>query len=192
MATESLAILGGAFDPIHLGHLTIAQTALQQFELDKVLFVPSYLPDNSHKKIGTPFEHRCAMVKLAMKDMEKCELSEIESSLEPPTYTVKMLEAIKHCHPDAELTMLVGADSLEQMDTWHQPEKIFKLAKVAAAARIGFRQQSHFPFIRLEMPEIQISATELRESIRAGRSVRFLVPDAVIDYIEANHLYRED
>lgn len=190
--SENLGILGGAFDPVHLGHLTIAQTAISQFALDQVLFVPTFAPANSHKIIPTSFEHRCAMIKLAIDGFENYALSTIESEIEPPTYTIKMLERLKALYPQAELTFLMGADSLSQIDSWHQPEKICKLARIAVAARSGHRHQSHYPFVRLDMPEIDISATELRSSIRAGHSVRFLVPDAVIAYIESHQLYREE
>ncbi len=190
--SESIGILGGAFDPIHLGHLTIAQTALDQFGFDRVLFVPSGAPINSHKVIPTTFEHRCAMINLAIESNPKFELSKIEAEIEPPTFTIKVLERLKQLHPQAELTFLMGADSLEQLDSWHQPDKIFRLARVAVAGRSGHRHQSQYPFVRIDMPEIDISATELRRNIRAGQSVRFLVPDAVIAYIESHRLYRED
>ncbi len=189
---ESLGILGGAFDPVHLGHLTIAQSALEQFELDKILFVPTFAPPGAHKVIHTSFEHRCAMIKLAIAGQERCELSRIEAEIEPPTYTTKMLEKLKQQHQEATLTLLMGADSLGQIESWYQPDRIFKLARVAVAGRAGHTHQSQYPFVRLDMPEINISATELRNTIRTGRSVRFLVPDAVIAYIESNRLYSED
>ncbi|MBK7090314.1 MAG: nicotinate (nicotinamide) nucleotide adenylyltransferase [bacterium] len=190
--SENYGILGGAFDPIHLGHLTIAQSALEQFALDKILFVPTFVPPGAHKVIRTPFEHRCSMINLAIADLERRELSRVEAEIEPPTYTVSMLEKLKQQHKDAAFTLLIGADSLAQIDSWYQPDKIFKLARVAVAGRAGHTHQSVYPFVRLEMPEINISATELRNSIRSGLSVRFLVPDAVIAYIEANRLYCED
>lgn len=190
--SESFGILGGAFDPIHLGHLTIAQSALEQFQFDKVLFVPTFSPPGAHKVIHTPFGHRCAMIKLAIADMEKCELSRIEAEIEAPTYTVSMLERLKQQNKETNFTLLLGADSLAQIESWYQPDKIFKLARVAVAGRAGHAHQSQYPFVRLDMPEINISATELRNSIRSGLSVRFLVPDAVIAYIESNRLYCED
>jgi nicotinate-nucleotide adenylyltransferase len=190
--TESLGILGGAFDPIHLGHLTIAHSALAQFDLNKVIFVPTFAPINSHKVIATTFEHRCQMAGIAIAGEPRFGLSRIEAEIEPPTYTIKMLERMKLLHPQAELTLLLGADSLEQIDTWYQPERIFKAAKVAVATRPGNRLQSQYPFVRLEMPEIDISATEIRKCLAAGQSVRFLVPDEVIAYIETHQLYRED
>ncbi|MGB5105439.1 MAG: nicotinate-nucleotide adenylyltransferase [Candidatus Zixiibacteriota bacterium] len=190
--SESLGILGGAFDPVHLGHLTIAQAAIEQFGLDQVLFVPTFAPANTHKIIPTAFEHRCAMIELAIAGIEKCALSTIESEIEPPTYTIKMLEKFKSIYPLAEFTFLMGADSLSQIESWHQPDKICKLARLAVASRSGHPHQSHYPFVRIDMPEIDISATELRNSLRAGHSVRFLVPDAVIAYIESHQLYREE
>lgn len=190
--SDNLGILGGAFDPIHLGHLTIARTALEQFALDKVLFVPTFVPPGSHKVIQTSFDHRCSMIDLAIADLENCELSRIEAEMEPPTYTANMLERLRQKHKDAVFTLLLGADSLAQIDSWYQPEKIFKLARVAVAGRAGYTHQSQYPFVRLDMPEINISATELRNSIRSGLSVRFLVPDDVIAYIESHRLYCED
>lgn len=190
--TENLGILGGAFDPIHLGHLTIAHSALEQFGFDKIIFVPTFAPLNSHKVISTSFEQRCEMVSLAIAAEPRYELSQVESEIDPPTYTIKMLEKLKQLHQQAEFTLLLGADSLEQIDSWYQPERIFRAARVAVASRTGNRLQSQFPFVRIEMPEIDISATELRKNLKAGQSVRFLVPDAVIAYIESHQLYRED
>lgn len=132
------------------------------------------------------------MIELAIADLDKCELSCVEADIEPPTYTIKMLEKLRQLHPQSSLTLLMGADSLAQIDSWYQPDKIFKLSRVAVAGRTGHTHQSHYPFVRLDMPEINISATELRESIHAGRSVRFLVPDAVFAYIETHRLYSED
>lgn len=190
--SEKIGILGGAFDPIHLGHLILAQSALDELQLQRVLFVPSFQPPHQHKIIGTDFDHRVTMVKKAINGNRAFHCLEIERELEPPTYTVKVLDRLRLDLPQAEFYFLMGADSLEQVDTWFQPDKILKLARFVVAARDGHRLQSTYPFTRLEMPLINICATQLRERSRAGHSLRYLVPDSVISYIAAQKLYRED
>ncbi len=190
--SEKIGVLGGAFDPIHLGHLILAQSALDELQLERILFVPSFQPSHQHKVIVTDFEHRLLMVKKAINGNRAFHCLDLEREIEPPTYTVKMIERLRADLPQAELFFIIGADSLEQIDTWYQPDKIVKLARLVVAARDGHRLQSTHPFTRLAMPLIAISASQLRERARAGQSLRYLVPDQVISYIAAQKIYREE
>ncbi|MCC6963326.1 MAG: nicotinate (nicotinamide) nucleotide adenylyltransferase [candidate division Zixibacteria bacterium] len=190
--TEKIGVLGGAFDPIHIGHLILAQSALDELKLSRVLFVPSFAPAVAHKVIPTGFAHRLEMTRLAIAGNDRFRASAIEEVLKPPSYTVTLMERLHKEIPDAEFYFLMGADSLEQVGTWHDPERLIKLAKLVAAPRSGSNLQSTFPFARLDMPLIEISATQLRQRVRDGFSLRYLVPESVIAYIDANRLYRED
>jgi len=186
---ERIGILGGAFDPPHFGHLILAEQALDQLKLDHVLFVPSFQPPQNHKSITTPFDQRCEMLDLALEPSDKFKLSRVEENLEPPTYTVRMLEAINSQQPEASLFFLMGADSLEQLNTWFRPEELQKRAEIVVARRPGSSPGQKAAITWLDMPLIEISASKLRARVRSGRSIRFLVPDIVIDYITRCGLY---
>ncbi len=188
---ERIGVLGGAFDPIHVGHLILAQTALDELRLARVLFVPTFAPTPQHKIIPTSFEHRVAMVRLAISDNPAFALSEIEEALPAPTYTVTMLARLLQDLGPVALHFLMGADSLAQFGSWHQPERLLTLAELAVAPRSGYQLESRFPFHQLQMPLIDVAATELRQRIRDRFSLRYLVPEPVIAYIDANRLYRE-
>lgn len=189
--SERIGVLGGAFDPIHIGHLILGQSARDELKLDRVFFVPTFAPAAAHKAITTSFGHRVAMLRLATADNEGFHVSEIEESLPTPTYTVNTLQSLHASRPNAELFFLMGADSLAQVDTWHQPEKLVALARLAVAPRSGYPLTARFPFARIDMPLIEVSATVLRQRTQEGFSLRYLVPDPVIAYIDENRLYRE-
>lgn len=192
--TERIGILGGAFDPPHYGHLILAEQAYSQLDLNYVLFVPSYRPPEQHKSILTQFDRRCEMLEMALEDVDYFRISRIEEQLESPTYTVRMLEALKTETPDATFYFLMGSDSLEQLDSWYHPEQLRELADIAVARRPGYKRHvspdSKQEVLWLEMPLIEISASDLRSRAQTERSLRFLVPDSVIEYIEEHELYR--
>ncbi len=188
---ERIGVLGGAFDPIHFGHLILAQSALDELRLTRVIFVPTFAPTPRHKIIPTSFSDRVAMIRLAIADNPAFALSEIEEALPPPTYTVTMLERLKQETGPVTLFFVMGADSLEQLGTWHRPERLLELAELAVAPRSGCELKSPFRFHSLQMPLIDIAATDLRRRIRDRFSLRYLVPEPVIAYIDANQLYRE-
>jgi len=188
---ERLGILGGAFNPIHNGHLILAEQAHNQLQLDSVLFVPSFQPPENHKSITTSFEQRCEMVEAALQGIDYFRVSRLEEKLEAPTYTVRLLEALKVERPEASFSFLMGSDSLRQLDSWYQPEKLSDLAQLVVAHRPGHEEcESKYEIKWLDMPLIEISASDLRARVRHGRSLRFLVPDPVIAYIEDQQLYR--
>ncbi len=188
---ERIGVLGGAFDPIHFGHLILAQAALDELRLTRVIFVPTFAPTPQHKIIPTSFEHRVAMLRLATADNPSFRVSEIEESIKPPTYTVTMLEHLQRELGAAKLFFLMGADSLAQLSSWHQPQRLLELAELAVAPRTGSDLASTYPFRRLSMPMVDVSATDLRRRIRDHFSLRYLVPEPVVAYIDANRLYRE-
>ncbi len=189
---ERLGILGGAFDPLHIGHLILAEQARWQLGLERVLFIPSFDPPKNHKSIVTSFAHRCEMLTLALEGIDYFEVSRIEEELEPPTFSVRMLEALSRKLPGAEFYFLMGADSLEQLDSWYEPEQLRKLCRLAVARRVGHREEDEHEVTWLEMPLIAISASELRRRVEKGISLRFLVPDRVIEYIAEHNLYKSD
>ncbi len=189
--SERLGVLGGAFDPIHLGHLILASEAKRQLDLHRVLFIPTYQSAHQDKMIATTFEHRCAMASAAVSGQAHFMVSDIESRVTGKSYTVATLSLLKNIYRDSALFFIMGADSLEQFDTWHEPDQVLKLATVVVAHRPGHEPELSGKSIKLiEMPLIDISASEIRRRVREGLPIRFMVPEAVEEYIVRTGLYR--
>jgi len=197
-APVNLGVMGGTFDPIHLGHLAVAEEAREVLDLERILFVPAGLPP--HKPAGevTSIEHRLAMVELAIADNRAFELSRIEVDRPGPSYTVDTLETL--AAGGDRVTVILSAETFAELPTWHEPWRLFEAARVAVAPRWGYPAPdpdwlaATFPgredrVSYLEGPRLGVSSTALRARVAAGRSIRYLVPQLVAAYIAANNLY---
>lgn len=183
-----IGILGGSFDPIHHGHLILARAAREELLLDRIVFIPA---NKSPHKTGTKpatAEERLEMVRRALQDEEGFEASDIEFERPAPSYTVDTLRELKKLHPDDELVLLIGADNVATFDTWREPDEIRKLATIAVLDRANHAAPHNWPVVRRL---IDISSTDIRARVAAGRSIRYLTPDSVCDYIAAHGLYRQ-
>lgn len=181
-----LGIFGGTFDPIHHGHLILARAAAEELALDRVLFVPANTsPHKSHAQTAAPAD-RLAMVRLALAGEPHFEVSDMELRRPPPSFTVDTLRECKAVHPNDDLYLLLGADQAAQFHTWHQPNEIRRLARVVVLDRAGSILPSEWTIVRRL---VDISATDIRTRAATGRSIRYLTPDAVCDYIAAQRLY---
>ena len=192
--SKRFGLLGGAFDPIHLGHLILASETKRQFQLDRIIFIPTFVSAHKHKAIVASYEHRFAMVKLAISGQKDFVVSDIESRADGPSYSVNTLKLLQADDPEASYFFVIGADGLAQMDTWREPEKILQLATLIVAPRPGFRTASHRkygPFQTVDMPLIGISASDLRRRVKEDSSIRYLVPESVEAYMRDNRLYRD-
>ena len=193
-----IGVMGGTFDPIHVGHLAIAEEAREALAVDRIMFVPAGVPP--HKAAGevTPAVHRVAMVALAIADNPAFELSRIEVDRPGPSYTV---DTVARLADTAEVTLILSAETLRQLPSWHQPERLFAVARVAVVPREGYPapdpawlaatfpgQQDRVSY--LDGPRLGLSSTAIRARVAAGRSIRYVVPDAVAAYIADHHLYR--
>ncbi len=195
-------ILGGTFDPIHTGHLMLAQEVAWRLGLDGIWFIPAGLPWMKREEPLTTAEHRRAMVELAIAGNPQFHFSSVELDRPGETYTVDTLEELRATEMgDGELLFIMGVDTLHTMHRWKQPERILALARIVVALRPGHREidltqlEAIDPtaaerVMTVRMPLIEISGTELRRRVNAGEPVRYLVPDAVGDYIEEHGLYR--
>jgi nicotinate-nucleotide adenylyltransferase len=188
-----LGIMGGSFDPIHLGHLRAAENAREGLGLDQVLFVPAAEPPHKPKDTLSPARDRFAMVTLATAPNPAFLPSDQELRRPGASYTVETLEALHRERPADELFLIVGSDTLGEMSTWREPERIVALCTLAVASRpdaptglapAGAR------VVSLAGDGLRISASAVRALLRQGRSVRYLVPEAVADYIGKRGLYR--
>lgn len=198
---KRIGILGGTFNPIHNGHLAIAQAAKEQFSLEKVLFMPSGVPYMKNLQEVLPASVRCEMTALAVRGIPYFEMSDMEAVTEGNTYTCRTLETLKSLHPDTAYYFILGADSLYAIETWKNPKQIFKNCTIVAAVRkqTPEKLQAQIRYLRetyqasvemLEFSGIDISSTQIRDMLRRGASVNDFVPKAVAAYIAENHLFR--
>ncbi|MER3416298.1 MAG: nicotinic acid mononucleotide adenylyltransferase [Gemmataceae bacterium] len=188
-----VGVFGGSFDPVHWAHLVIAEQAREQVALDRVLFVPAARPPHKQTQPLSTFAHRATMLRLAIAGHLAFEVSEVEKDRPGPSYTVATLEDLRRCHPEADLFLILGGDSLRDFPNWREPERIASMATLVAAPRPGYLVQSLPNWVRLQeiqVPLLEISSTDIRKRVASGRSIRYLVPRAVECYIEAHGLYR--
>lgn len=203
MRHRRIGVLGGTFDPIHIGHLALAEAADEALALEQVLFVPAGSPPHKQGRRITSPHHRQRMTELAIAGNEHFALSTVDLTRSGPSYTVDTLRLLAAKYEGAELFFIIGGDSLLDLPTWYHPEEILQLAYLAAAERPGFSledvaaklgglyQQFGHRICLFHAPLLDISSSMLRERLRSGRSVRYLVPDAVLDYIKQNNLYQD-
>jgi nicotinate-nucleotide adenylyltransferase len=196
-----VGILGGAFNPPHLGHLVCAQEALVQLELDKVMFVPVGVAPHRTLDDDPGPEARLEMVELAIADDEHFTTSRIEMDREGPSYTADTLEQLRAESPDDELFLILGGDQAAALASWHEPEKVLERATLAVFERLSWGRNAIVIKIGrlvgardvryLDMPLIQVSSSNIRRRVREGVPIRYLVPDKVVEYIATNELYGE-
>jgi nicotinate-nucleotide adenylyltransferase len=192
---QRLGIYGGTFDPIHLGHLVIVEWIRDACSLDHVLLIPSAVPPHKTNNRLTDKTHRWAMAELALPTDSGLALSNIEMQSDDNCYTVDTLQALRDSHgPDTELSLIIGEDSLHDLPTWREPDRIAQMARILVARRAG-RSCADIPdFLRdvmtiVETPEIGISSTMIRERARNRQTIRCLVPEKVEQYILDHNLY---
>ncbi len=188
-------ILGGTFDPIHYGHLAIAEEARERLALARVLFIPTGEPP--HKPQGrASAEDRCRMTELAIADNPAFAVSRVEIDRPGRSYTVETLRALHAQHPDTHFSFLIGADMALDFHRWRDPDGILAQADVVAITRPGYDLSALATLpaagrlTPLEAPGLLLSSTDLRERVREGRGIRYLVPEAVREFIIERGLYR--
>uniref|UniRef100_UPI004057B1AD nicotinate-nucleotide adenylyltransferase n=1 Tax=Acetatifactor sp. TaxID=1872090 RepID=UPI004057B1AD len=200
---KKIGLMGGTFNPIHVGHLILAQRALEELKLDEIWLIPtgcSYM--KKHMEI-LPGEERFKMATLAIADEAQMKCLDIEIKRSGYTYSYETLEQLRQEYPDNEFYFIFGADCLFSIENWKCPERIFSNCKIIAAVRNGasseemnlkikeLKEKFQAEIILLPFPNLEISSTVLRERIRTGKSVKYFIPDSVIDYISENHFYTE-
>jgi len=189
-----IGVLGGTFDPIHNAHLLLAEQAREQLGLKKVLFVPAGDPWRKAFRRVLPAAHRLAMTELAVQDDSGFVVDDCETKRKGPTYTAETLRELHKRHAKDELYLLLGEDALADLPFWREPEVIAEEANIVVAPRGGV-VLPELPFdpdrvIRIQMPFMEISSTDIRKRAKEGKSLRYLVPDAVAAYIKDHKLYR--
>jgi nicotinate-nucleotide adenylyltransferase len=202
---ERLGILGGTFDPPHFAHLILAQHAYEELSLNKVLFVPAGEPPHKNHT-RTPVNQRLIMLELALDEDPRFELSRVEIERPGPHYTIDTVRIIQRKNPDSELFFIMGGDVYRDLPNWDRPQEMFETCKLAVAVmrRPGFGN----PDLRLDMhenvipqleenamlltsPLVEFSSTDIVDRLTAGRSIRYMVPDSVLEYIAQHELYKD-
>lgn len=199
---KRVGIMGGTFNPIHLGHLIIAEAAYEAYNLDEVLFVPSgvsYMKDQSEILDA---KKRVHMTGLAIEDNPHFALSTIEIDRDGNSYSYETLETLRKQNPNTEYYFLVGSDTLFALETWKHPEILLPSCTILVAVRDGVpmeKMQEHAKYLEekfggsiqlLTTPNIEISATDIRDRLSQNRNVKYFVPDAVLDFINKYDLYK--
>ncbi|MCL6610828.1 MAG: nicotinate-nucleotide adenylyltransferase [Peptococcaceae bacterium] len=198
-----IGIMGGTFDPIHYGHLVAAEGARHHFNLEKVVFVPAARPPHKGARVITGPVHRLNMAVLATGSNPNFEVSDIEIKRRGPSYTIDTLYYFHHSRPGSDLYFITGADAVLEILTWHRVQELLDLCSFIAATRPGYRLENLAETLKglppgsiekisvMEVPALAISSTDIRERVRRGMPVKYLLPEEVENYIYEKGLYRE-
>jgi nicotinate-nucleotide adenylyltransferase len=199
--TQRIGILGGTFDPPHVGHLILGEYSIDALDLTHLLFVPAADPPHKQDRAKTPVEHRLAMLKLAIKGNERFDLSRIDLDRPGPHYSLDTVKIVGAQFPSAELYFVMGGDSLRDLPKWHRPQELIALCKLAVMRRPGDNlnpgmHKAVLPgleqrVVMMDTPVLEISSTEIINRLRQGKSVRYLVPDEVLAYIAEYGVYSD-
>lgn len=189
-----VGLFGGSFNPPHIAHLIVAEIARDQFEFEEVWWIPNATPPHKSDDELAAVEHRLAMTKRAVRENPSFRLCDIEVQRAGVSYTVETLRVLNEEHPDTDFGLIIGSDSLDHFAEWHRPDEIAERASLVVYKRPGVIEQAaeprfanHVHFV--SAPVMEVSGTEIRSRCRAGRSIRYLVPDSVRAYIEEHGLY---
>jgi nicotinate-nucleotide adenylyltransferase len=185
-----IGLFGGSFDPIHHGHLIVGQVAAEKLKLDSLRFVPAREQPFKAGLHRTSAEHRAAMLSLAVAKMPWFSIERSELQRPGPSYTIDTLRHLRESEPSAEFVLLLGADAAAELPAWREASQLPDLARIAVFARSG-NPVPDSPWVStvIEVPAIDISATEVRRRARQGLSIRYWVPDSVAEYITTHRLY---
>ncbi|WP_067727352.1 nicotinate-nucleotide adenylyltransferase [Oceanobacillus damuensis] len=185
---ERIGILGGTFDPPHLGHLLIAEEVRLAMELKEVWFIPTYTPP--HKDAAkTNADERITMLRLATDSNPFFKVNTIEIERSGKSYTLDTIKLLKKQYPEKEFYFIIGADMVEYLPNWYKVEELFALVNFVGVKRSGYKLNTEYPVTEVDIPMIDISSSMLRKWLRDKRSVNYIVPDSVNTYIKENHLY---
>jgi nicotinate-nucleotide adenylyltransferase len=198
---QRIGIIGGTFDPIHTGHLIIAQEVCWSLGLSKILFVPAGDPPHKQNVNVTSAEHRLAMVRLGIAGNPAFEISNVELERGGLSYTADTLETLhRQLGPDTELYFIIGVDAAAELLNWYHPDRVIKYAKLAVVSRPGYRLplnhlEKGLPgiterIVRVDTPLIELASNEIRQRVSRGAPICYLVPSEVEDYIRFNSLYQ--
>lgn len=196
-----IGIMGGTFDPIHYGHLVTAEGVRYQFNLEKVIFIPTGKPPHKQRVVTNPV-HRLAMTRLAIASNTYFKVSDLEVKRKGYSYAIDTISEIKRLYPFSQVYFITGADAVLQILTWKNIEKLFEMCYFVAATRPGYNLENlnnHLSILSktyidkiytIVVPALAISSTDIRKRVKKGVPIKYLLPEAVEDYINSHNLYK--
>lgn len=190
-ARKRVGILGGTFNPPHLGHLIMAEQAGKQLGLDKVYFMPDAEPPHVDRKPFIAGKHRAEMVRRCIRGNPMFELEDIELKRGGKSYTFETMQELIKQNPDTDYYFLIGGDMVEYLPKWYRIDELVTMVNFVGIARPGYPKTSHYPIIWVDSPEVAISSTQVRKMVKNGQSIRYLVPEEVEQYMMEEGLYHD-
>jgi nicotinate-nucleotide adenylyltransferase len=198
---QRVGILGGTFDPPHIGHLILGEYTAEALGLTRLLFIPAADPPHKQDRQKTSVEHRLAMVTIALADNPRFQLSRLDIDRPGPHYSVETVRLVQESYPDAEIFFVMGGDSLRDLPAWSRPQELIQLCRLAVMRRPGDNisagmHEQLIPglserMVIIDAPVLEIASSDIIERIRQGKSVRYLVPDDVLAYIRTHRIYED-
>lgn len=185
---KRIGIYGGTFDPIHHAHLILAREAMERLHLERVVFVPAAISPHKLEQTPTPAKARVEMLRVAIEGEQGFHLDEIEIHRPPPSFTVDTIEAFRQQDEELEIFYLLGSDNLPKLETWHRMDRLRELVQFVVLDRGSVALETSYVTIR---QPIEISATDIRNRVASGQSIRYLVPPAVAEIIYRRRLYQD-
>ena len=198
MSSSKIGVLGGTFDPIHQGHLLLAESVRDSIGLDEVLFIPTAVPPHKSRQEITPIHHRYEMVRLALENLEGFQLLDLEAKNSKTSYSIDTLNYLAERYPpQTQIRFILGADQLDELETWKDYQQLLENYGLYVVDRVGSGQEQLLERYKgwiqvVPMPRIDISSTLVRRRVAKGQSIRFWVPEPVRRYILQEGLYRKE
>lgn len=186
---KNIGILGGTFDPPHLGHLIIADQVLNELKLDEIWFMPNHVPPHKEKVSNTSDEDRIMMLEYTIQGHFRFKIEPIEIERSGKSYTYDTMVLLKERYPDYNFYFIIGADMVEYLPKWYKINELLSLVQFVGVNRPGYSVKQSLPVSLVDTPMIDISSTFIRNQIKSGKSVKYFVTDSVLQYIEEKGLY---
>lgn len=184
-----VGILGGTFDPPHNGHLLIANEVLSTLQLDEIWFLPNQEPPHKKKSESISNEDRLQMLELAIGGNDAFRVETMELHRKGPSYTVDTMKMMNNQYPGYQFFFIIGADMIEYLPKWHKIDELIKLVQFVGVERPSYSSQTDYPVLYVDVPALDVSSSMIRDRVKNGKTVRYLLPDSVIQFIEEKHLY---
>ncbi|MDG5470880.1 nicotinate-nucleotide adenylyltransferase [Jeotgalibacillus sp. ET6] len=189
MKPKKVGLLGGTFNPLHIGHMIMANEAYHELELDEVRFMPSAKPPHKRSDLQVKDTHRIRMIELAIENIEHFKLELIEFERSGLSYTYDTIIQLKKVEPETEFTFLIGGDMIDYLPKWYRIEDLLDLVRFAGFMRPGYAGTTDYPVLMLQSPMIELSSTLIRNRLNLNKDATFLLPQKVYNYINMEGLY---
>ena len=184
-----VGILGGTFDPPHYGHLLIANEVLSELNLDEIWFMPNQEPPHKKKSNSVENTDRLQMLELSIEGNSAFKIEKIELERSGPSFTVDTMKILNERFPNHQFYFIIGADMIEYLPKWHKIDELMELVQFVGVQRPEYSSKTNYPIHYVDIPAFEVSSSMVRERVQQGKSVRYLLPEPVIDFIREKHLY---